>query len=349
MTKWISIPIYRLNPMQAVLTDRLAMTIQGAKSAPSNSKPLAKPPARPIPPKLPDHVYTARATGDVSIPQQLLLHDDTLAHSSSIQWVYLCKPLQQRKKAASGHDISPKNWTNYQGTSQHATPIKVTRLCFPWTQHLAAKPSSITMAQHFPTIVNYTMEWPVWFIANMITHAQLPKFGPTIHSQWDSSPLCKVIGKAENWNTAFCEPTLDTSWRWMYTWYKTLDHLYLTMDDQHFHITSISKAIWNALSNHTWPIPLPYVIDHLWQMAPLATGQGIRANAKLGHLVAASAKKRSHHTRSQAHQHELLHHYPSHLLNLVWNPQVFCLTGHNNLQCHSGHFIPTPTLDSPWP
>jgi len=53
------------------------------------------------------------------------------------------------------------------------------------------------------------------------------------------------------------QTTLDTSWRPIYTLREPSNHSFLMIDGQHSHSTIVSMALWNALSNQVWPIPLP--------------------------------------------------------------------------------------------
>jgi len=63
------------------------------------------------------------------------------------------------------------------------------------------------------------------------------------------------------------QTTRNSAWRATYAWHKPSDHFFPTIKGHNFQSTSISTALWNALSNQVWPIPLPEVIEHLAQQS----------------------------------------------------------------------------------
>jgi len=65
--------------------------------------------------------------------------------------------------------------------------------------------------------------------------------------------------------------TQDSTWRATYTWHKPSDYFSPPIKGHSFQSTSLSTALWNALSNQVWPIPLPEVIEHLAQQHVKAT------------------------------------------------------------------------------
>jgi len=58
------------------------------------------------------------------------------------------------------------------------------------------------------------------------------------------------------------QTTLDSTRGATYAWHQPSNHFSQTIDGHSFHFTSISMALWNAMSNQVWPIPLPEVIEH---------------------------------------------------------------------------------------
>jgi len=88
--------------------------------------------------------------------------------------------------------------------------------------------------------------------------------GNSAQSAGWTSPSESTSGSVLLWT--MLQTTLDNPWKQTYTWHDSTNYSWI-IDGHCFHLTSISTAMWNDLSNQAWPIPLPEVIEHLQKTA----------------------------------------------------------------------------------